>query len=162
MIKVPSKKLFFFSLALGALLLSGCSNLKAYPQQENQNITISSATDSGSFFSSVHTEVDIYTLDEKCNRQYEGTLYPTAQTLVSGIDIGKRTLISFVFAKSSFFGNSSSSTNYPLYLKARKGYTYEFIASYKDSIYNVELFEINKSNKKRRAIAGDTVCKAAL
>ncbi len=140
--------LFFLS----AFIFHGCSGLKPYPQQKVNNISISTKVDSGSFFSYVEAEADIYTLDKKCQRMYKGTLKLEKDSIISGIATDQETLVSFIFSNSSFLGNSNSSTSFPVYLKTRKGYKYDFIVSYKDNIYNVEVFEIHQKTKKRQEL----------
>ena len=136
----------------GIFLFQGCSGLKPYPRQEVNNISISTKVDSGSFFSSVNTEVDIYALDDKCQRNYEGTLKLDKSSIISGITTDQEALLSFIFSNSSFLGNSNSSISFPIYLKTREGHRYDFIVSYKDNIYNVEVFEISQKTKKRREL----------
>jgi hypothetical protein len=147
-----STRLISGLLFLSVLIFQGCSTLKPYPKQEVENIRISSKVNSGSFFSSVKAEVDIYTLNAQCERDYKGTLSLDNSSLKSGISHNRNTYLSFVFSNSSFLGNSNSSTSFPVYLKAKKGYTYDFIVSYKDNIYNVELFETNPKTKKRKEL----------
>lgn len=139
-------------LFLSVLLFQGCSALKPYPEQKVKNISILTKVDSGSFFSSVDTQVDIYTISSDCKQSYEGTLALDKGTVSSGIKVNKKNKLSFIFSNSSFLGNSNSSTSFPVYLNARKNHHYEFIVSYKDNIYNVILYEINSKTKKRREI----------
>lgn len=154
---------FFFGLFfLSLFLFQGCSGLKPYPRQDIKNITISTKVDSGSFFSSVNAEVDIHSVDTKCRQTYEGTLSLDKDSINSGLRNNKKYRVSFVFSNSSFLGNSSSSISFPIYLKTRKGYSYDFIVSYKDNIYNVELFETDPKTKRRRELDTDnmTECQA--
>ncbi len=139
-------------LILSTFVFHGCSGLKPYPQQTLKNITISTKVDSGSFFSSVNAEADIYTLDRQCQRTYKGTLKLDKDSIISGIATEQESLLSFIFSNSSFLGNSNSSMSFPVYLKTRQGYSYDFIVSYKDSIYNVEVFETDQKTKKRREL----------
>ena len=134
------------------LLLQGCSGLKPYPQQKTKNINISTEVDSGSFFSSVNAEVDFYTLDDYCAKSYQGTLKLDKEAIASGVKTNQQMELSFIFANSSFLGASNSSMSFPVYIKARKGFHYDFVVSYKDNIYNVILYETNTKTRKRREL----------
>jgi len=147
------KTKYFYSLVLLSILLfQGCSGIKPYPSQEKKNISITTSVDSGSFFSSVKAEVDIFSIDTQCNNIYEGSLSLRNNAIKSGITTAKANKLSFIFSNSSFLGNNSSSINFPVYLKARKGYHYDFIVSYKDDLYNVELFESDTKTNTRRQL----------
>ncbi len=134
------------------LFLQGCSALKPYPEQKVKNISILSEVDSNSIFSSLEAEVDIYAISADCQQSYKGTLALDKESIPSGISVDQKNKLSFVFSSSSFLGNSNSSTSFPVYLKPRKDHHYDFVASYKDNIYNVVLYEINTKTKKRREI----------
>ena len=137
-------------LFMTALLLGGCSGIKAYPNRLAKNLTVTTAADSGSAFSSVKTAVDIYSVDDKCKLAYEGTVQLKKPSVNIGIPVGRRSYLDFVFATSGFLSSSTSTVTQGALLMPRKGYSYAFHATYKDNIYNVEMKEKGPKQKNGR------------
>ena len=140
------------------LHIQGCSELKPYPTQKHKNLSISTDLSSGSLFSSVNAEVDIFTITWSCKKEYKGTLHLEKPSTSTGLESNTMHYLSFIFSNSSFLGNSNGSSNYPFFIKPKNGYSYDFVLTYKDSIYNVELFEINNKGKRREIDETDSPC----
>ena len=98
-------------------------------------------TESGSFFLSVNTSVDIYLVNRDCSLEYEGTIKLDKASVSVGIPPDKSSYLVFGFASSSFLANSSGDISYETLLKPHKGYRYLIKASYINDIYNVEIRE---------------------
>ncbi len=133
-------------------LLAGCSGIKPYPNTLNKNLQVRTAADSGSFFSSVRTAVDIHRAGADCKTEYEGTVQLNEKSIDIGIPPNRLSRLVFVFSTYSFFGNSSGTITYETLLKPKAGYTYEAKVSYKDDIYNVSLRESQRGNPASREI----------
>ena len=125
-----------------AYLLNGCSGVKPYQGTPDNNLHLYTTTDSGSFFSSVHTAVDIHRIGPDCTTDYEGTIQLTQPTIDVGIPPNRWSHLVFIFASSSFLANRSGSITYETLLKPRAGYHYGVTVSYKDDMYHVAIREI--------------------
>jgi hypothetical protein len=133
-------------------LMSGCSGIKTYPNKLEKNLNVEIEKDSGSFFSSIKTAVDIYTINKDCSTEYAGTVQLRKPTAEIGIPTGRSSYLAFVFHESGFLSSTSSTTTFDTMIRPRKGYSYSAKVSYMDDIYNVELFEKKAGRKKGREI----------
>ena len=127
---------------LSLALLAGCSGIRTYPNHLDKNLRITTETDSGSFFSSVRTAVDIYHVGANCQANYEGTVQLDKPTVEVGLPAHRLSYLEFVFANSSFLANSSGKISHHNLINPRPGYDYKVRVSYKDAIYNVEIQEV--------------------
>jgi hypothetical protein len=141
-----SGKFRFVVLVLWTVcLLPGCSGTKSYPSTADNNLHVHTTTDSGSWFSGVHTAVDIHGVGPDCRAHYEGTVQLTQPTIDLGIPPNRWTQLVFVFASSSFLASQSSMITYDTLLKPRAGYHYQISVSYKNDIYHVAIRETEPS-----------------
>ena len=143
--------LLIVGLLLFTGLISSCAGLKPYPNTLKKNISIETSSKAG-FLSKVRVEVDIYSVDKKCQGTYLGTVKLQNPLEKVGLPTDEWSYMVFNFASSSFLGNSSSSINLDTLLKARSGHSYNLKVSYVDDIYNVEIFEKASRGKKSREI----------
>lgn len=139
-------------LLLAAGLLAGCSGLRPYPNTLDKNLRIRTETDSGSMFSKVRAEVDIFRVSADCKTEYQGTVKLNGPSVEVGIPSNKLSYLVFVFSKSSFLANSRSSISHETLLRARAGYNYEVKVSYSDDIYDVAIKEMHPRKSKGREI----------
>jgi hypothetical protein len=151
----PLKKVAIIALLLTSNFLTGCSGIKTYPNNLDKNLYITTTTESGSFFSSVNSALDIYLVNRDCSLAYQGTIKLDKASVTVGIPTDKSSYLVFSFASSSFLANSSSSISQETLLKPRKGYRYKINVSYIDDIYNVEIRETHPRKSTSREI--DTV-----
>lgn len=140
---------------LGFFLLASCSGIKTYPNNLEQNVFISTTTNSGSVFTSINATVDIYRVKPDCTLVYQGTVQLDKPSVTVGLPADKFSYLVFGFASSSFLASSNSSISSETLLKPRRGYQYQIDVSYIDNIYNVELRESSPRKSAWRAI--DTV-----
>ncbi len=126
--------------ALG--LLSGCSGIKTYSSSLDKNLQITTETDSGSFFSSVRTAVDIYRVGTNCEAVYEGTVQLDKPSVEIGLPAHRLSYLEFVFANSSFLSNTHGKITHNNLINPRPGYDYRVRVRYEDAIYNVEIEEV--------------------
>ena len=113
---------------------------------------IRTETDSGSVFSKVRAEVDIFSVKADCTTEYQGTVKLNGPSIEVGIPSDRLSYTVFVFSNSSFLANSRSSISHATLLKPRAGYTYDIKVSYIDDIYNVAVHEAHPGKTAGREI----------
>ena len=132
-------------------LITGCSGLKTYNSDLENNLQIKTQTDSGSIFSSMQAAVDIHKVNPDCSTEYAGTIQLDDSSKVIGIPAGRSSYLVFVFEKSGFF-SAETSTTYNTLIRPRNGYQYIAEVSYQENIYNVIINELDPGNRKSREI----------
>jgi hypothetical protein len=144
-----------------ALIFSGCSSVKYYPNTQDKNMLVKIKTESGSMFSGVKSYLHIYTLKSDCSiKKHLGVVeLPEPETEV-GISTGKPLQIEIAFeVGGGFFSSGSSVTRTSANIKPRAGYFYEADASYNDGIYDLEIFEKKSRNSKGKLLKELQSCK---
>ena len=142
----------FGAVLLAASLLSGCSGLKTYPDTAPKNLLIRTETSSGSWFSKVGAAVHVHRVDASCHTEYQGTVQLGEPSVELGLPVDRVSLVAFVFTSSATLGGSSRSIRVEHLLKPRAGHTYQASLSYKDSMYQVVLREIDPRRGSSREI----------
>lgn len=142
---------FLIIFAFMAWFLTGCSGLKTYSSDLDENLRIETVTDSGSVFSSVEAAVDIHTVKPDCSTEYAGTVQLDDASKDVGIPAGRSSYLVFVFERSGMFSAESTIT-YNTLIRPRAGYRYNAEVSYKEDIYNVVINELVPGNKKSREL----------
>ena len=126
-------------LALG---LAGCSGLKPYPNDlPVRNVSIRTATSTGSMFSSVQAEVDVHSVEADCAARYLGTVALDRPDLAIGVPAGRRSRLTFHFLSSNFLGSSRGRISREVSLQPRADQRYEIDVSYRDDLYDVAVRE---------------------
>jgi hypothetical protein len=121
--------MLFGLVVFGAL--GACTGIKPYPNSYDKNVRINVKTDS-SLFSKLRTAVDIYRVDNTCQKTYEGTLQLRDATMLVGLSNEHPVYLVFVFQESSFLANSHSSITYETVFRPESDNHYEFEVSYVD------------------------------
>lgn len=137
---------------LAAVVLAGCSGLRPYPNNLEKNLDIRTETDSGSIFSKVRAEVDIYRVKADCKTEYRGTISLNEPSVEVGIPPDKLSYMAFRFSNSSFLASSRSTMSHETLLEARAGYNYGIKVSYVDDIYTVTITEKHPRSPNGREI----------
>ena len=138
-------------LLLSVWFISGCSGLKTYNSDLENNLKITTQTDSGSIFSSLQAAVDIHKVNPDCSTEYAGTVQLDDSSKDIGIPAGRSSYLVFVFEKSGFF-SAETSTSYNTLIRPRSGYKYIAEVSYQENIYNVIINEVDPGSRKSREI----------
>ena len=138
-------------LLLSVWFISGCSGLKTYNSDLENNLKITTQTDSGSIFSSLQAAVDIHKVNPDCSTEYAGTVQLDDSSKDIGIPAGRSSYLVFVFQKSGFF-SAETSTSYNTLIRPRSGYKYIAEVSYQENIYNVIINEVDPGSRKSREI----------
>ena len=144
-------RLNYTVLFLIVWLISGCSGLKTYHSDLEHNLKITTQTDSGSMFSSLHAAVDIHKVNPDCSTEYAGTVQLDDSSKDIGIPTGRSSYLVFVFEKSGFF-SAETSTSYDTLIRPRNGYKYIAEVSYQENIYNVIINEVDPGSRNNREI----------
>lgn len=143
---------FMMACLCSAAVLAGCSGITPYQNTPDNNLHVHTATDSGSWLSSVSAAVDIHRVATDCQTVYEGTVQLNRPTIDVGISTNRWSRLVFVFARYSVLGNRSGSMTYETLLNPRSGYQYEVQVTYKDDMYNVTVRETHPSSSVGREI----------
>jgi len=93
---------------LFALILSGCSGLKTYPNALDKNATIHVRTDGGTLLSRTGIALDLYTVDPGCGTQYLGTLELDDSTIELGLPLHQQVRLAYVFSRDALVGTSGT------------------------------------------------------
>lgn len=137
---IPLSKLTFV-FALLSCLLTACSGLKTYRSHYERNLLITTDTEARGLFSGVDAALDIFSVQDDCARQYEGTVNLGHSLVEVGIPTERPAVLVFRFESSAFLSNSHSSMGYDVMLYPLTDHVYDVDVSYKNSIYNVEVQE---------------------
>jgi len=143
------------SILLGVALVFvvGCSGIKPYKNNLDKNLSVSTTTSSGSFFTSVDARVDIYAVDAACQLTYNGTIDLDRPQVEIGLPYNQQNYLNFVFTSSGFLSSSQGSTGFDAYLKTRSGFTYLAEVSYDNGIYDVIIKEKKVGGGKPKELA---------
>ena len=144
-------RLNHIALVFAIWLLTGCSGLKTYHSDLENNLKITTQTDSGSIFSSMQAAVDIHKVKPDCSTEYAGTIQLDDSSKIVGIPAGRSSYLVFVFEKSGFF-SAETSTTFNTLIRPRNGYQYTAEVSYQENIYNVIINEVDPGSKTSREL----------
>jgi hypothetical protein len=130
---------------LAALVLAACGGAQQYAGPQEKNLAVRTAAVGVSVVMGVHR------LDEKCFARYEGTVTLDRPTIEVGLPTGRLSLLVFEFYSLSVFSGNRSLRR-EAKIAPRPGYRYEALVTYKDSLYNVELREIDPRSGTAREL----------
>jgi hypothetical protein len=155
---IPLSLLYLCGLAL----LSACSGIKTYPNDHPANMKVVAKTDSGSILQGIDTMVHIYTVSNKCESEYLGTVELDDNKSDVGLPVGQLLYLNFVFVRGGFFSSSTSSTGIDTLLRPKPGAHYLADLQYLDDMYDMEIWErtSGKSGKRKLPIVPFEACKA--
>lgn len=114
---------------LFALILSGCSGLKTYPNTLEKNASIHVRTDGGTLLSRIGIALDLYTVDPGCGTQYLGTLELDDSTIELGLPLDQQVRLAYVFSRDALVGTSGT-TVIEMMVTPRRGERYDFDVEY--------------------------------
>jgi hypothetical protein len=123
-------------------LLAGCGSLKPYPSDvQPKNLTIRTATQSGSMFASVRAELDVHSVDGACRTRYLGTVELDQPSVAVGIASGAASYLVFNFISSNFLGSSRGRISRDVMIRPLPEQRYEIDVTYRDDLYDVTIHE---------------------
>jgi len=138
--------------AVAALVLTGCSGLKTYPNDGPKNVHVATQTERG-----VRAALHVHEVSGECSTRYQGTVALDHPALDVGVPAGRPSYLVVSFDTSSFMSGSRS-TSVGTLVTPRAGYEYELAVRYKQDIYDVALREIDRKGARRdlarRPLAG--------
>ncbi len=122
--------------------LAGCAGRAPYADESaTKNVSIHTATSSKSILSSVHTVLDIYSMDTECRLKYAGTVKLDRSLVAIGIAADRWSYLVFDFASSNFLAGRHGHMSYELFFKPQTDHRYEIEVTYRQEIYDVVLGE---------------------
>ena len=134
------------ALAVAALLaLAGCGSSPPYADLPQKNLQVRTVAQGAAVVMGVHR------LDEKCFAHYEGVVQLDKPLVEVGLPPGRLSLLVFEFYSSSFLSGSRSLKR-EAKITPRAGYRYEALVSYQNSLYGIDLFEIDPKTGARREL----------
>lgn len=149
--KLPNSVLRFFvylcSLLLIGAMLAGCTSVKNYEGNAAKNLTINTEIESGGWFGKTSVELHIYRMRGGCDLDDLGVLGLNAKSVETGLKIGQKTYLKFVFIKDK--SNSYSTTEYAMIITPRHGAQYMAEARYANRSYFVRVREVDSHGNIR-------------
>jgi len=130
---------------LALALAAGCSGTKVYSDLPEKNLQVRTS------LSGTKAAMGVHRLDAQCAAFYEGFIELDRPAIEVGLPPGRPSLLVFEFYGSSFFSGSHS-IKQEARIVPRPGYRYEARVTYKDSLYNVELREIDPRSGAAREL----------
>jgi hypothetical protein len=131
--------------ALALAAAAGCAATKHYADLPEKNLRVRASLADSKALMGVHS------LDAQCRTQYEGAVELERPLLDVGLPAGRASLLVFEFYGSSFFSGSHSIKK-EARIAPRAGYRYEALVTYKDSLYDVQLREIDPRSGASREL----------
>ncbi|SHF92073.1 hypothetical protein SAMN04487965_2956 [Microbulbifer donghaiensis] len=135
---------------LAVTAVAACSGVRPYENPRERNLAINVVTDPGSLFGGVDAAVDIYSVDDRCQPEYLGTVALQDPLVLVGLPPDRLSYLVFTFSSSAYLGSIRGSAAFEVLMAAKAGYRYEAEVRYIDDIYNVEILE--KSPGARRGV----------
>ncbi len=138
-------------VAVFTLLLTSCATVRSYSYQGIDNLVINSSTDDH-----IDTAIDIYDARNPCQLKYQGSIQVTPISMTTGLAVDVNHYLVINFSSSSMW-TGDRNIGVQSVLRPEQGFSYQYDLSYKDSIYNVELREINTRTGKSRIRESDVL-----
>ena len=111
----------------------------------------------------ITTSLNIYSVNNKCEAQYLGTVDLEKAKTDLGLPANKLLYLDFRFVTSGFLRSGRSSMSYDTLLKPRSGAQYYIELSYLDDMYDMEIWEKRSKKSSKRELDNRPYdsCKAA-
>jgi hypothetical protein len=135
------------------LAVAACAGHRPYVSEQPENLRFRTAVESG-----VRAAADVYSVDAKCHAQPLGRVTLDRPALEIGLPAGRASLLVVEFAGSRFLGSQRTSMTKSLMFTPRPGRRYEARVEYRDSLYNVELKEIDTRSGASREVDARSRC----
>jgi hypothetical protein len=130
-------------IVVAALVASGCSGLKTYPNDAPKNVHVVTQTDRG-----VRAALHVHALSGECSTRYDGTLALDREKVDIGVPAGRASYLVVSFDTSSSMAGARS-TSVGTVLTPRAGYEYQLAVRYQQDIYDVAVREIDRKGVSR-------------
>ena len=148
-------------------LLAACSSRTPYKNIQDKNLTVNLVQGEDSrggffdpslgFFSSVDIVAGINDLNPKCETAYKGYIDLKPGNNELGLKPEQLTYLMVEVVKSASGGATSFSRG--TLIKPKKGKQYELDVNYVDSMFDMKLYEVRKSKRKKINITPLNTCK---
>ena len=125
-----------------ALCLAACAGTKSYRSDAAKNLTVSSQLQGAKGTLHIHRVLP------DCRTEYLGSVPLDQASVELALPVDRPTYLVVSFDTSSFLSGSRSTSSGSL-LVARPAARYEIGAKYRDSIYSVALYEVDRRGAKQ-------------
>ena len=132
------------AVAVLALGLAGCTESRPYANLPEKNLQVRTATDGG------RVVLEVHSLDGSCTTSYEGFVALDKPLVEVGLPSGKPAVLVFDFQKAG--RGTEAPIRKEVHLLPRAGNRYEARVAYKESIYDIELRELDPRTGTDREI----------
>ena len=133
--------------AAACCLLAACAGHRPYAGDFPKNLHVRTSVESG-----IRAAADIYTVAPDCRAEPQGRVELDRPALDIGLPEGRASLLVVEFAGSRFLGSQRTSMTKNVLFTPRAGYRYEARVEYRDSLYNVQLREIDTRSGASRDV----------
>jgi hypothetical protein len=123
-----------YQAVAAALLLAGCEATRYYGGTPEKNLQVTTS------LSGTRAAMGVHRLD-KCTTYYEGVVELDRPVVEVGLPTGRPSVLVFEFYSSGLLMGNTSVKKEAMVLP-RPGYRYEARAVYKDSLYDVDMREV--------------------
>ena len=130
---------------MALLAAAGCGSSPPYTGPADKNLQVLTSAQG------VGVVMGVHRLDDKCFAHYEGVVTLDRPVIDVGLPPGRLSLLVFEFYGSSIF-TGSRSLKREAKITPRAGYRYDAIVIYKDSLYSVDLLEIDPRTGSKREL----------
>lgn len=135
-------------LFLGAVVLTGCSYTKPYPDMAKKNLTVYTNMKSKKNMTGVDVNLHIWKHMSEKDKVYLGTV-GLEESPIMKLGIPEVHWIEFIVEIVKPGGQIKENH----FIKPRSGYTYQVDIEYNDKYYNVEIYETDTSKNRTRKIS---------
>lgn len=135
------------------LAVAACAGRPPYVSDQPKNLSFRTAVESG-----VRAAADVYSVDAACNAKPLGRVALDRPVLEIGLPEGRASLLVVEFTGSRFLGSQRTSMAKNVMFTPRPGRRYEARVEYRDSLYNVELKEIDIRSGASREVDTRSRC----
>jgi len=130
---------------MALLAAAGCGSSQPYVGLADKNLHVYTTAQGAAVVMGVHR------LDDKCFAHYEGVVTLDRPVIDIGLPPGRLTLLVFEFYSMGIFSGTRS-LRVDAKITPRAGYRYDAIVIYKDSLYSVDLLEIDPRTGSKREL----------
>ena len=130
---------------LAVLVLAGCGSSQPYSGPADKNLQVLTSAQGSAVVMGVHR------LDDKCFAHYEGVVTLDRPVIDVGLPPGRLSLLVFEFYSMGIFSGTRSLKR-EAKVTPRAGFRYEAVVIYKDSLYSVDLLEIDPRTGSKREL----------
>lgn len=137
----PYPALILLLFGCSTLLLTACGSIKPYTATAAHNLTITTDIESGTWLNNTSAQLLIYHVGSGCPLEDLGVVELKTSRLDTGLAVGKKTYLQFLFIKNRT--NGYSTTAYATVITPKPGARYKADIKYASGRYYAKVSEID-------------------